>query len=101
MPIAAGVVGDPGVAALLLLPAPDMAAEGAGRALLDRRHHLQLAEADRAGIGGTPSRSMPAENIREFQCRTGHGRWPLCRRRVFLVRVGLLGWLSGCLASRL
>src|SRR5262249_41227568 len=101
MPVAAGIVGDPGVAALLVLTAHDMAAEGGRTAVLDRRHHLQLAEADMAGIGGRRCRAMPAENIREFQCRAGHGGRPSCRRRVFLVRVGLLGWLSAWLASRL
>src|SRR5215813_11846751 len=101
MPVAAGIVGDPGVAALLVLTAHDMAAEGGRTALLDRQHHLQLAEADMAGIGGTPCRSMPAEDIREFQCRTGHGRWPLCRRRVLLVRGGILGGILDGLPARL
>jgi hypothetical protein len=64
-----GVVGDPDVAALLVLTAHDVAAERDRAALLDRRHHLQLAKADMAGIGGTPSRSMAAEDIRDLQCR--------------------------------
>ena len=49
MPVATAVVGDAAVAAVLARL--DMAAEGGGAAGLDRRHHLQLAEArdDRHG----------------------------------------------------
>jgi hypothetical protein len=31
----------------------DMTAEGCGAAVLDRRHHLQLVQAQMAGLGGT------------------------------------------------
>jgi hypothetical protein len=47
-----------------VLAARDMAAEGRRAAALDRRHHLELAEAHMAGIGLTPCQSMAAENIR-------------------------------------
>src|SRR5262249_8061667 len=53
-----GVVGDPGMAALVVLAARDMPAERCGAAVLDRRHHLELAEADMAGIGLAPCLAM-------------------------------------------
>src|SRR6266436_8458517 len=70
VPVAAGVVGDGGIGAVLA--ACDMPAEGCGAAALDRRHHLQLVEAEMAGVGLTPGRSMAAENIRELQNRARH-----------------------------
>src|SRR5580700_8109760 len=48
MPVAAGIVGDAFVRAVLA--ALDMAAERRGPAGLDRRHHLQLGEAHVAGV---------------------------------------------------
>ncbi len=72
MPVAARVVGDLGVRAVLA--ARNVAAEGCRAAALDRRHHLQLLEADMAGIGLTPRRTMAAEDIRDLQCRTRHPR---------------------------
>ena len=72
MPVAAGVVGDVRVRALLA--ARDMSAERRRAAALDRRHHLQLAEAHMAGIGLTPRRSMAAEDIRDLQRRARHAR---------------------------
>src|SRR5882672_1119111 len=92
MPVAARVIGDLCVAAVLVLAARDMAAERCRAAVLDRRHHLELAEADMAGIGLTPCRSMAAEDIRNLQRWTGQGRGPLCRRRVFPA-LGLLARL--------
>src|SRR5437763_346987 len=70
MPVAAGVTGDERVRALLA--ACNMAAESRRAAALDRRHHLQLAEAPMAGIGFAPRRSMAAEDIRNLQRRTRH-----------------------------
>jgi hypothetical protein len=43
-----------------------MPAERRRAAVLDRRHHLELAEADMAGVGLAPRRSMAAENIRNL-----------------------------------
>jgi hypothetical protein len=40
-----------------------MAAERRCAAALDRRHHLELVEADVAGIGSTPCRLVVAEDI--------------------------------------
>src|SRR5688572_1081776 len=78
VPITARVVRDLGVRALLA--ARDMAAERRRAAVLDRRHYLQLAKAQMAGVGAAPCRSMIAEDIRDLQCRTRHasralGRW--------------------------
>ena len=62
MPVAAGVVGDVRVGALLA--ARDMPAESRRAAALDGRHDLQLAEAHMTGVG---SGAMPAR---------GRGRYP-------------------------
>src|SRR5271166_3031974 len=93
MPVAAGVVGNLGVAAVLVLAACDMPSERCRAAALDRRHHLELAEADMAGIGLPPCRSVDAKNIRDLQRRAGHDRGLLRRRLVLLSRVGLLARL--------
>src|ERR1700730_821923 len=86
VPVAAGIVGDLGMAALLVLAARDMAAERCRAAVLDRRHRLELAEADMAGVGFTPRRSMAAEDIRDLQVWTCQERRALSGRR----GVGLL-----------
>ena len=52
VPVAAAVVRDAAVAAVLT--ALDVAAEGDGAAGLDRRHDLELAEADVPGMGRSP-----------------------------------------------
>src|SRR6202048_4453972 len=57
-----------------VLTARDMAAERRGAAALDRRHHLEVAEADMAGIGTAPCRAMVAEDIRNLQRRARHAR---------------------------
>ena len=54
-----------------LLTTLDMPAERRRAAALDRRHHLQLVEAEMAGIGRTPRRPVVAEDIRDLQPRTG------------------------------
>src|SRR5712672_3912088 len=90
VPIAAGMVGDDGVSARLVLTAPDMAAERRRAAALNRRHDLHLAEADMAGIGFAPRCPMVAEDSRDLQQWTGHG--PLCGRLVFAAPLfGFLG----------
>jgi len=50
----------------------DMAAECCGPATLDRAHHLELAKAQMASIGGAPGSPVVAENIRDLQLWTGH-----------------------------
>jgi hypothetical protein len=72
VPVAARVVRDLAVRALLA--ARDMPAERRRAAALDRRHHLQLAEADMAGIGPAPCRTVAAEDIRDLQRWTRHAR---------------------------
>ena len=62
----------------------DMATERRRAAALDRRHHLQLVEADVTGIGRTPRRPMVAEDIRDLQLWMGHCRGRLRRRLIFL-----------------
>src|SRR5215468_1913279 len=72
MPVAAGVVSD--LDMLALLAAPDMPAQRRRAAVLDHRHHLELFEAHMAGIGLTPCRTMRAEDIRELERRARHAR---------------------------
>jgi hypothetical protein len=72
VPVTTAVVGDGGVGAVLA--ASDMPAENRRAAALDRRHHLQLAEAHMAGIDFAPCRSMVAKDIRDLQSWTRHRR---------------------------
>jgi hypothetical protein len=72
VPVAAGVVGNGRIGAVLA--ARDMAAEGCRAAVLDRRHHLQLLKADMAGVGSAPCRAMVAEDTRNLQRRARHAR---------------------------
>ena len=65
MAIAAGVIGDHRVVAVLT--ARHVTAECRGAAALDGVHHLELAEAHMAGIRGTPGSAMVAEDIRDLQ----------------------------------
>src|SRR5882672_2108138 len=74
MPVAAGVVGDLGMAARCVLAARDMAAERRCTTALDRTHHLQLVEAHMPAVGLTPSRTVVAENVRDLQSWSSHGR---------------------------
>ena len=78
VPVAATIVRDLAVRALLA--ARDMPTEGRRAAVLDRRHHLELAEADMAGIGPAPCRAVAAEDIRDLQRWTRHA--PRLRRAV-------------------
>ena len=49
-----------------ILATLDMAAESHGTAALDGRHDLQLVEAHVSGVGGAPSRTVAAEDIRQL-----------------------------------
>jgi hypothetical protein len=71
--------------------ARDMAAERRGAAALDRRHRLQLAETDMAGIGMAPGGAVLAENVRDFQPGASHRRrrLPGCLLPPWLVRLQL------------
>jgi hypothetical protein len=50
-----------------VLAAFDMAAECGGAAALDRRHHLELGQADMAGIRRTPRWSMNSKDIGDLE----------------------------------
>jgi hypothetical protein len=65
VPVAAGIIGDVFMGAVLA--ARHMAAECRGAALLDGLHHLQLREADVPGVGGPPRRPVVAEDVRDLQ----------------------------------
>ena len=57
----------------------DVAAEGSGATGLDRRHDLELAEADVASMGGSPGRPVSAEDVGDLERGTlrVHGGQPL------------------------
>src|SRR6516225_5804493 len=84
MPVAARVVRDLRMAARRVLAARDISPTGQARGLkaherrrataLDRSHHLQLVEAHVPAVGLTPSRTVIAENVRDFQSWSSHGR---------------------------
>lgn len=71
VPVAAGVVGDVRVGAVLA--ARDMPAESRGAAALDGRHDLQLREAHLSGVGAAPHRTVAAEDIRNLDRWTRQG----------------------------
>ena len=71
MPVAARVVGD--VLMSALLAAHEVAAEDRGTAVRDGRHDLELVEADVAGVGVTPRRAVGAEDVRDLEAGTRHG----------------------------
>src|SRR6185312_8108142 len=85
MPVAAGIVGDLGMAACCVLAARDVAAERRRATALDRIHHLQLREAHMPTVGLTPSRAVIAEDVRDLQNWSSHGRAALRRRRLVTV----------------
>jgi hypothetical protein len=84
------------MAALVVLAARDVPAERCRAAVLDRRHHLELAEADMAGVGPAPRRSIAAEDIRHLQ------PWTLQQRPALGGRLdlGLVGRVFGVVLLR-
>src|SRR6266446_4127432 len=74
MPVAAGVVRDLRMAARRVLAARDISAERRRATALDRTHHLQLVEAHMPAVDLTPSRTVIAENVRDLQSWSSHGR---------------------------
>src|SRR6266853_1934882 len=93
MAVATGVVGDPAVAAILA--ALDMAAEGSRAAVLDGRHHLELAKAQMPGIGLAPGGAMVMKDVGDLQPWAAHRR--RARLRVSVSsrprgRAGRAGW---------
>ncbi len=65
-----------------VLTAFDVSAQRGGAAGLDRRHDLELAEADVPGMGCAPGGPVLAEDVGDLECRAV-GRTALSR----------LGWL--------
>src|ERR1700756_1814963 len=74
MPVAAGVVRDLRMAAHRVLAACEVPPERCRATTLDRIHHLQLPEAHMALIGLTPSGTVIAEDVRDLQSWSSHGR---------------------------
>src|SRR5215467_1563402 len=74
MPVAAGVVGNLGMATRRVLAARDMAAERRRATALNRTHHLQLLEAHMGAVGLSPRRAVIAEDVRDLQSWSNHGR---------------------------
>jgi hypothetical protein len=80
MPIATRVIGDPKVATVVA--AIDMAAQRRGAAVLDRRHDLQLGEAQTPCLGETVAGTRGPENIGDLQRGDPHGASAAGRRLV-------------------
>src|ERR1700751_4479542 len=74
MPVAAGGGRGLGMAARRVLAARDISAERRRATALDRTHHLQLVEAHPPAVGVTPSRTVIAENVRDLESWSSHGR---------------------------
>jgi hypothetical protein len=72
-----------------------MAAERRCAATLDRTHDLHLAKAHMTGVASTPRRPVVAENIRDLQRWTGHGRYAV-GWSFLLFSLAFLGFLRGC-----
>ena len=62
------------MAARRVLAACDVPPERRRAAALDRTHHLQLLEAHMPVVGLTPSRAVIAEDVRDLQSWSSHGR---------------------------
>src|SRR5271168_1236937 len=71
VPVAAAVIGDRGVGAVLATR--DVTAQRRCAAVLDGAHHLELEQADVTAVGMTPRGPVVAEDVRDLQSWTGHG----------------------------
>ena len=71
VPIAAGVVADDRVAAILA--GGDIAAKLRRAAGFDRGHRFQLAEAQMPGVGRAPGGAVAAEDVRNLKRGARHG----------------------------
>ena len=65
MPVAATVIGDPLMAAVRA--GLDVTPKGGGAAMLDRRHHLQLMQAQMSGMVGPIGRSGSTEDVGDLE----------------------------------
>jgi hypothetical protein len=72
MPIAAGVVGNGRVAAIVA--ALNVAAKRSCPARLNRSHHAKCGSVEVAGIAGAKAVAVAAEHVRHLQHRARHGR---------------------------
>lgn len=70
MPVLTGIVRD--VAVPTFCAGGHVPAECLCPAGLDRRHDLELAQADMPGIGPSPRRPMGTKDISDLQLRPGH-----------------------------
>ena len=84
MPVAAASIENLHV--LASIAADHIAAQPRRAAGFDGRHHLELVEADMAGIGGTPCRTVIAEDVRDLQSGLRHGIGPLAGCLALLLR---------------
>ena len=62
------------MAARCVLTTCDVAAERRRAAAFDCTHYLQLVEAHMTAVGLTPGGTVIAENVRDLQSRSNHGR---------------------------
>lgn len=69
----AAVIGDSGVAAGAVLTTLNMAAGRCRAGVLDGAHHLELAKAHMAAIGGTPCSPVAAEDKAAWHPLARHG----------------------------
>jgi hypothetical protein len=88
------------MAARRVLAACDVAAERRRAAALDRTHHLELVEAHMAAVGSAPSGTVIAEDVRDIQSWSNHGRQRYCAcglvaSRLARLRRGAFRPLSG------
>ena len=79
----------------------DMTAEGCGAAGLDRRHHLQLAEAQMTGMGRAPGGAMAMEDVGDLQRRAAHRRPGSGVRSCLVLRANSLIRSSGLMTARI
>jgi hypothetical protein len=61
MPVAATVIGNPPMPAILA--GLDMTAQGSSATVLDRRHDLELCQAQMSGVGRSIDRPSSAEDV--------------------------------------
>lgn len=69
MSIFAGIIGD--VVVIAFGARGHMPAKRLCSAVLNRRHHFELAQADVTGIGLPECRAVPSKNVSDLQCRAG------------------------------
>ena len=74
VPVAAAVIGDPPVPAVGA--GLDVAAEGGGAAMLDRRHDLELVQAQMPGMAGPICGAGSAEDVGDLDARRAPGAQP-------------------------